>query len=88
MEVAGLTTKLLTEVGVFTTIAILLVTVVAILYKNMLGLYAQSREDSLKREAELIKCFDNMSATLRDINTTMKDTNIRLTIVEERLNNG
>ena len=88
MELAGLTAELMTEFGIFAGFLIILIVVVAILYKNMLGLYAQSREDSLKREVELIKCFDNMSTTLKDINTTMKDTNIRLTIIEERSNNG
>ena len=84
MEVAGLTTKLITEVGVYATVAIILVVAVAFLCKHMLKIYAQNREDSLKREAELIKCFDNISAPLRDINTTMRDTNIRLTMLESQ----
>jgi hypothetical protein len=52
--------------------------------KHTLKIYAQNREDSLKREAELIKCFDNISEPLKDINTTMRDTNIRLTMLESQ----
>lgn len=80
--------QLFKEYGVLTVVCIALVAVVTNLYKNQLNSFAQSRTDYIKREDELMKCFNNITITLKDINTTMRDTNTRLTIIEERLNNG
>lgn len=80
--------SLIGKYGTPTVICIVLVAVVTNLYKNQLNLFAQTKLDYQNREDNLMQCFDKMSVALKDINTTMKDTNTSLQIIKERLKNG
>lgn len=84
--------ELFVKVGGATAACIILIRGITYIYKDMMNVYAQVRQDSIKRDEELTKCFNNTNTILEGINTAMKDNNsamrdinTRLTIIEGKV---
>ena len=84
--------ELIAKIGGATAACLILIRGIAYLYKDMMNLYAQVREDSIKRDEELTKCFnktvtilEGINTTMRDNNATMRDINTRLCIIERKV---
>lgn len=84
--------ELIAKVGGATALCIILIRGITYLYTDIMRISEQGRKDSIKRDEELTKCFNNtvdilkgINTTLRDNNTTMRDINARLCIIERKV---